>query len=410
MTQQQQQRFSAVPFSEIQRLSVEWLDDGRVPIGGVAILFGDPGIGKSQWTILTAARLSRGELGDPAASLIITGEDDASRTIRPRLEAASANLDLVHIVRGRDAGFVLPDDVDELERLVAETASRLVSIDPLTAHIAAEVKSHNDASVRTALRPLAEIAERHSCAIVVVMHMNKSESSHAIYRVGGSIGFVGAARSSLLFARDPDDPDGETGCRRVLVNVKNNLAPEAPTLIYEVKPILLPARGNEPEANVSRLELVGESARNGREVLALADDDERSEVDEAAEVLLSLIADGPRLSADVKKAMRVEGYTVKQIRTARERLQQTKRLELKSGGMPRRTWWFPSGAQQSWAPLDVASEGHDWSEPHERRESGASNGADGPSRALSQEEGTTEFTEAEKHFLAEFEAVFGETT
>ena len=133
-------------------------------------------------------------------------------------------------------------------------------------------------------------------------------------------------------------------------------------------------------------------------------------MDEAAEVLLSLIADGPRLSADVKKAMRVEGYTVKQIRTARERLQQTGRLELKSGGMPRRTWWFPSGAQQSWTPLGETFEGHDWAEPHEHGESGTSNGADGPSRALSQEEGTTELTDAEKHFLEEFEAVFGEAS
>src|SRR4051812_39128797 len=51
-------------------------------------------------------------------------------------------------------------------------------------------------------------------------HLNKSPGGNALYRVGGSIGLVGAARSLLAFGRDPDDPDGERGpkhlCRTTL--------------------------------------------------------------------------------------------------------------------------------------------------------------------------------------------------
>jgi len=59
-------------------------------------------------------------------------------------------------------------------------------------------------------------------AVLVVMRLRKSEAARAIYRVGGSIGFVGIARSVLLVGKD------EESGRRAIVPVKSNLAGEVP--------------------------------------------------------------------------------------------------------------------------------------------------------------------------------------
>ena len=398
------QRFEAVPFSSIERGQVEWLDPGRVPIGGVTVLFGDPGLGKSQWTCLLAARLSRGELGDPGATLLFTAEDDSSRTIRPRLEAAAADLELVHCVRATgDDGFTLPDEAGELNRLIEEKGARLAIIDPIAAHLEAGLNSWRDSEVRRALRPLADAAERQGCAVVIVMHMNKSNGVQAIYRAGGSIGFMGAARSSLLLARDPDDPDGEAGCRRALSHVKSNLSAEAPTLIYDVEPILLPARGLEPESETSRLTLIGESDRRSRDLLAF-DGEERSALEEAMDFLRDELASGPKLRADVLKAARKEGVAEKTLRRARESLG----VSVDRVGYPAKSWWSLSRAQAGWARLETPTLGHDWTNPHGQRDSGLSEGASGPSRAQSQILGTTGLEEAEITFLDECQQLVDE--
>jgi RecA-family ATPase len=303
-------RFEAVAFEDIRRESTEWLLPGRIPIGGVTILGGDPGLGKSQWTCLLAAQLSRGELGPPAATLMLTAEDDPSRTIKPRLEAAEANVSLIHVVRALSSeGFELPDDVVELDRLVAETNAKLVVIDPVSAHLCGKTDSFKDADVRRALRPLSDIGERHQCAILPVMHLNKGSGMPAIYRLSGSVAFSGAPRSILFFARDPDDPDGDAGKRRALSHDKCNLGPQRSTLLYDIEPVTVPARGDEPAVRVSRLEFRGKSNRRGNDLLAFSDGEERSAIEEATDFLQDALANGPVEKTEIVKRSRADGHS-----------------------------------------------------------------------------------------------------
>jgi hypothetical protein len=62
--------------------------------------------------------------------------------------------------------------------------------------------------------------------------LNKGESTDPVQRLGGSIGLPDAARSVLLLARDPDDPDGVDGSQRVLAQAKSNYGPR---LVSEAK-------------------------------------------------------------------------------------------------------------------------------------------------------------------------------
>src|SRR5262245_29274778 len=89
------------PISEIPRQSVEWLWPGKIPLGQVTILAGDPGVGKSLVLADVAARVTRGGAwpGEPPDTLhpagrvlFVAPEDEIARLVHPRLDAGFARL------------------------------------------------------------------------------------------------------------------------------------------------------------------------------------------------------------------------------------------------------------------------------------------------------------------------------
>lgn len=248
--------------SQVQRESVRWLDDGRVPMGLVTILAGTGGLGKSQWTCLIAGKLSIGEFGEPGHTLIATAEDSPETTVVPRLEAVQANLDYIHFLHiqtkeGDEDGIRIPDDLDQVEEMMRILGVRLLVIDPLVAHLPMQIDSHKDQSVRRALAPLYRLAKENEAAVIALMHLNKAEGVSRINRISGSTGFRNAARSVLFLENDPDDPLGEEGNRRVLIHNKCNVGPKQPPLLYEVRPIALEPIGLAPMVETSRLVELG---------------------------------------------------------------------------------------------------------------------------------------------------------
>lgn len=279
----------AIPASSVKRERVGYLDAERmIPLKAATVLAGPPGLGKSQWT----ARLAACNAG---VTLIATAEDALGAIVRPRLEAAGADLQRVSFVvmsrDGLDDGIALPDDVAELERLVEENAATLVVIDPLMAHLPEHVNSWRDQSIRRALAPLHRLAERHGCAVVVVVHLNKREGDDPLQRVGGSIGITGAARSVLLLARDPEDPEGEVGRRRVLAHVKSNYGPLQPSRALRIEAFLIDPEGER--IDTSRILDEGESPHLGRDLLADVERD-AGKRGEAVAFLLEQLGNGPQ--------------------------------------------------------------------------------------------------------------------
>jgi hypothetical protein len=104
-----------------------------------------------------------------------------------------------------------------------------VVIDPVMSYLDPDINSNNDQQVRRALMPLASSPRRPGAAIVLLRHLNKSTTGSALYRGGGSIGFVGVSRSALILARDPDEPG-----RVVLASTKSNLGPPPPSLHFRL--------------------------------------------------------------------------------------------------------------------------------------------------------------------------------
>jgi hypothetical protein len=239
-------------------------------------------------------------------------------------------------------GIAISDDIGLLEQLVEDLGARLVVIDPVVAHLPMKIDSRKDQGVRRALGPLSKLAERQDCAVLGIVHLNKTQGLAPLARVGGSGAFGNAARSVLLLDRDPDDPDGEMGARRVLAHIKCNVGPTAGSLLYRVEPLLLPAVDGQPEVSTSRLELLGESSHSGSALLAgVVSEEERSEFEEACEFLRAELGDGQRhLAVELYREAGELGMSDRKLRRARKKIgAKTEKTGFGRGW----EWWIPQG-------------------------------------------------------------------
>src|SRR5436305_823426 len=93
------------PLSQLTSRTFTWLWPGRLALGKLALLEGDPGLGKSVVTLDLCTRLSTGRPmpdGSPGLApsnvIILNAEDNEEDTIRPRLQAMGADLDRVFVL------------------------------------------------------------------------------------------------------------------------------------------------------------------------------------------------------------------------------------------------------------------------------------------------------------------------
>jgi len=330
-----------VKLSEVEPERIDWLSHGRLAVGKMSIFDGDPGLGKSTVALDWAARLTRGlPLPDGAPSrprgvVILSAEDGVADTLRPRAEAAGADLGRILVITAlADGGLpTIPFDLPSIEVAIASVDAALLIVDPLVAFLGDTTNANRDQDVRRALAPLKLTAERTGTAVALIRHLNKMVGANALYRGGGSIGLIGAARFGLLFARDPDDPET---C--FIAPTKSNLSRPAPTLTYR----LLPVAGTD----VARVEWTGESLRTAAELLAVPEDDaDRGALGEAREFLADLLREGSHPSKVVRGAARDAGVADRTLRRAKQDLGV---VSVKSG-VGRDGFWewsLPKGANE----------------------------------------------------------------
>jgi AAA domain-containing protein len=231
--------------ADVEPEEVSWLWPGYIPLGKLTVVEGDPGLGKSTLTLAIAAAVSggaplpgMGELAEPSDVVLVTYEDGLADTLRPRLDAAGADVTRVHAIQGVDQGEAIerlvqfPIDAPGVFEFVREIGAQLVVIDPLSASLSGETDSYKDQDIRRVLAPMARFAEETGAAVIVVRHLTKSSSGRAIVAGGGSIGIAAAARSVLAVHQDPDAPDDPSA--RVLAVVKCSLAMRAPSLSFRL--------------------------------------------------------------------------------------------------------------------------------------------------------------------------------
>jgi putative DNA primase/helicase len=222
---------------------IRWLWPNRFARGKLGLIGGLPDRGKGLISAdliacVTANRpLPCGEGHTPQGNVIyFTAEDGIEDTVVPRLMAAGANLDLVHIVQmmhdetGKPRTFNMITDLPALRSKVEEIGNVvLVIIDPMSAYLGVgKVNASMTTDVRGFLKPLTDLAEATSVAVIGIMHFNKkADVANAMLRIADSLAYVAAARH-VYFVVD----DAEVEKRRLFCKAKNNLAPDTKALSY----------------------------------------------------------------------------------------------------------------------------------------------------------------------------------
>ena len=333
----------ATPASSITAKNVRWAWQGWVPLGMLTLLVGLPGRGKTTLAEQLGADITQGTLagdlhGTPADVLVLSYEDARAETLKPRLEAADADLERVHLLgcRGTDRIVDLTRQLDDIERIVKARKARMLIVDPLVAGMpAGGVNAHRDQDVRSVLAPLATLAERHELAVMATMHFSKSATS-ALIGAGGSIGFVGAARSILVFGVDPGDDEGAHGPARVLAHAKCNVGKLQKSRQVRVVEAVLGAFGDDPITTV-RVEL-GEHCDVSADDLVQEPSRKLSPRVQAERFLRELLADGPHRASEVFDLAEDADIAVKTLKRAK------KDLGIDSfqrkGPDGKREWWW----------------------------------------------------------------------
>jgi len=318
--------------SGVEPEKVSWLWPSWLALGKLALVDGDPGLGKSAMTLDLAARVSSGKAlpdgsrCEAGGVVLLSAEDGLADTIRPRLDAAGADtskilsLATVPDEEGHDRLPSIPEDLGLIERGIRRVGARLVVVDPLMAFLSGNTNSHRDQDVRRALAPLAGLAERTGASVLVVRHLNKAAANNPLYRGGGSIGIIGAARMAFVVGKDPQDKD-----RRVLASTKNNLAVQPKSLMFALE---------EAEGGAVRVDWLGHTDVSAKDLLSTPQDQEHADArSEAAEFLSDVLANGPVPSTDVIEGAKDAGISEKTLRRAKETMGV---VSYREGGVGRR--------------------------------------------------------------------------
>ncbi len=322
--------------SDVSPRAVTWLWKPFIPLGKLTLIAGRPGQGKSLATAWLAAAVTRAHGIDVAAgsALVLTAEDDPEDTVRPRLEAAGADLERVWIAPSATL------DVDQLAQLADDAGDlRLVTIDPIAAFMPSTVNSWKSSDVRGYLEPLRVFAAERRIAVVLVQHLNRrADSSDALDRIADSAGVPQLCRSVLVWGPDPSDPEGDHGPRKILARAKSNLAKSSASATFSIE-----ERATSHGIPAPALKRGEDRRVEAEDVIVNAE--ARTAHDDAVEWLRSVLADGPMTAKELRRRSREDGLSDRTVDRAKKAAGAVSRPHRSDAGITGWQWEIPRGSR-----------------------------------------------------------------
>jgi len=321
-------------FDDIEERETNWLWKNRIIIGGLTIITGPVGNTKSLLTIDLATRVSLGSRHPdgsgncPQGEVLMFGHEDApNEIIKPRLVSAGANCSHIYFVHGV-VSDIAKDEAEDAQRLrleseievVRQTLRRMTNVkmlvfDPLPEFVGGD---HNSAAeVRSALMPLAKVAQEFDIAVVAICHQNKKQGLSAVQTIAGSGGFTQVARTVLCVINDPDDDDKTFTRQRLMVVAKSNYGG-----MGEAQGYRLADRGNDRVAIEWLPDIMDLDAEDVIKRSRMQDDGRRKtdKRDAAVDDLRRILSAGSMPAKTANDQMLKLGHSARQIRNAGDEL------------------------------------------------------------------------------------------
>jgi len=309
VTMKTQEKEALVPmlcYKDIEQTSVEWLWFPYIPFGKLTIIQGNPGEGKTYFAMMLTAACTNRKLFpnmediEPFNVIYQTAEDGMGDTIKPRLVEAGADLSRVMVIDDSEEALTSSDD--RIEKAVRQNHVRLVIIDPVQAFIGADVDMNRANEVRPVFRKLGMIAEKTSCSIVLIGHLNKSSGTQSTYRGLGSIDIMAAVRSLIFIGKVRKDPT-----TRVVIHEKSSLAPPGETMAFKL--------GDEEGFRwAGAYEISADELLDGKEGKAT-----ETKLERGAKLIRELLADKKQISIreldEKAKEQGISGRTMRDVRS-----------------------------------------------------------------------------------------------
>jgi putative DNA primase/helicase len=303
--------------------SIQWLWDGWLAKGKLHIIAGIAGTGKTTIAIDLAARISSGHQlpdGSPSSKgsvLIWSGEDGIADTLRPRLEAANADLKKVHFVKdvtdwGEPRSFDPSTDMQELMKVASAIPDlALLIIDPIVNAVAGD--GNKNGEVRRALQPVVDFAATLNCAVLGITHLNKGTiGKSALERVNGSIAFGALPRVVIITGKNISD--GKT--TQYICRAKSNIGLNTGGFEYEIQQA-------EVTGKIISSHIVwGESFNESADELLVEDGNQQSNgaLENAKQFLIQLLSGGAVAQKQIKEEAEGAGYAWRTIQRAQQAL------------------------------------------------------------------------------------------
>lgn len=297
---QPRRRITLVPASSVRTERLDWLIDNWVPRRSLTLLAGREGLGKSTIACGIAAQATRGELNAPPMNVAyLNTEDSRSITVKPRLQAAGADLARVFFIdvtteEGGTGALTLPGDTSILARALVDYGVQLVILDAAKSAMHSSLDGYRDDDVRQFLEPLAAMCDQHDMAVIGLAHFGKRESADTGKLLLGSIAWSQIARSVLSVAVDEEGT-------LVVTNTKGNLAPAQISREARIESVTVNTDDGK-NTDVGRIVWGDETNVSAADLLVSRDDqdDERTEAEAWLEDYLRV--EGPTARVDVLKA------------------------------------------------------------------------------------------------------------
>ena len=325
----QPKHIEVTTMSSITPEKVEWLWEPWLALKKVALFAGTSGVGKSTLTLALAAIASKGgdwPDGTPCTHsghvLVWTSEDGVADTVVPRLIAAGANPNRVHIITGTSDGkggtvpFSPSHDIPLLKAQVAVNSGIvLIIVDPIISVVDADMNQAN--VVRCGLQPVVDFADEVGCCVLGITHFKKnSEGQDPLERVIGSKAFHALPRTIIVAGKD------KSSDRRVIAIAKGNIGKDSGGYEYSIQGTVIESQSGPINTSVLRWGNAIEGS--AREILDSVEETHRRDnagalgkLDEAKHFIKLQLANGTTLSAfDIAVAAKQLGISAITLRRA----------------------------------------------------------------------------------------------